>query len=139
MIGSTEGETILATNNKKPPFDKLKVRQAIAHAIDRKAIIDGAMFGFGTPIGSHFAPHNPAYVDLTGTYPLRPGKAKALLDEAGFADGFKATLKLPPPTYARGAARSSRRSCARSASSSRSSRSNGRSGSSRCSRTRTTI
>ena len=41
VIGSTEGETILSTNNKKPPFDNLKVRQAIAHALDRKAIIDG--------------------------------------------------------------------------------------------------
>src|SRR5262245_32981095 len=59
VIGSTEGETILSTNNKKPPFDKLKVRQAIAHAIDRQAIIDGASAGYGTPIGSHFAPHNP--------------------------------------------------------------------------------
>ena len=55
VIGSTEGETILSINNKKPPFDNLKVRQAIAHALDRKAIIDGASAGFGVPIGSHFA------------------------------------------------------------------------------------
>ena len=52
--------------------------------IDRKAIIDGASAGFGTPIGSHFAPHNPAYVDLTGTYPYDVAKAKELLKEAGF-------------------------------------------------------
>lgn len=51
VIGSTEGETILSTNNAKKPFSKLKVRQAVAHALDRQAIIDGAMFGFGTPIG----------------------------------------------------------------------------------------
>jgi peptide/nickel transport system substrate-binding protein len=67
VIGSTEGETILAMNNKKPPFDNLKVRQAMSHVLDRKAIIDGAASGFGTPSGSHFAPHNPAYVDLTNT------------------------------------------------------------------------
>lgn len=101
VIGSTEGETILATNNGKPPFDNLKVRQAIAHAIDRQAIIDGAMFGFGTPIGSHFAPHNPAYEELVETYPYDPEMAKQLLAEAGYPDGFKATLKLPPPSYAR--------------------------------------
>jgi peptide/nickel transport system substrate-binding protein len=59
------------------------------------------MFGYGTPIGSHFAPHNPAYVDLTGVYPHDPAKAKELLKEAGYPDGFKATLKLPPPSYAR--------------------------------------
>lgn len=101
VIGSTEGETILSINNKKPPFDQLKVRQAISYAIDRQAIIDGAMFGLGTPIGSHFAPHNPAYTDLTSVYPHDVEKAKALLKEAGFENGIKATLKLPPPTYAR--------------------------------------
>ncbi|QKV17415.1 ABC transporter substrate-binding protein [Oricola thermophila] len=101
VIGSTEGETILATNNGKPPFDDLKVRQAIAHAIDRQAIIDGAMFGLGTPIGSHFAPHHPAYVELVETYPYDPERAKQLLAEAGYPDGFEATLKLPPPSYAR--------------------------------------
>ena len=101
VIGATEGETILSTNNKKPPFDNLKVRQAIAHALDRKAIIDGGSSGLGVPIGSHFSPANEAYVDLTGTYPYDPEKAKALLAEAGFADGIKATLKLPPPGYAR--------------------------------------
>ncbi len=101
VIGSTEGETILTMNNGKAPFSDLKVRRAVAHALDRKAIIDGAMFGYGTPIGSHFAPHHPAYVDLTDRYPYDPEKAKALLAEAGLADGFKATIKLPPPTYAR--------------------------------------
>ncbi|ATF16713.1 ABC transporter substrate-binding protein [Phaeobacter gallaeciensis] len=101
LIGSTEGETILSINNKQAPFDNAKVRAAVAHAIDRQAIIDGAMFGYGTPIGSHFAPHNPAYVDLTGTSAHDPEKARALLAEAGFGDGFTTTLHLPPPSYAR--------------------------------------
>ena len=101
LVGSTEGETILSTNNKMPPFDNVKVREALAHAIDRQAIIDGAMFGYGTPIGTHFAPHNPAYVDLTGQSAYDPEMAKALLAEAGFPDGFATTLHLPPPSYAR--------------------------------------
>lgn len=100
-IGTTEGETILSTNNKKAPFDNLKVRQAIAMTLDRQAVIDGAMFGQGTPIYTHFAPHNPAYVDLSATYPRDVAKAKALLVEAGFPEGFKAKFKLPPVTYAR--------------------------------------
>lgn len=101
ILGNTEGETILSTNNKMPPFDNVKVREALAHAIDRQAIIDGAMFGLGTPIGTHFAPHNPAYVDLTAQSAYDPEKAKALLAEAGFPDGFETTLHLPPPSYAR--------------------------------------
>ncbi len=100
-IGSTEGETILTINNGHKPFSDVRVRRAIAHAIDRRAIIDGAMFGFGTPIGSHFAPHHPAYVDLTGMYAHDPAKARKLLAEAGYPNGFKLTLKLPPPSYAR--------------------------------------
>ncbi len=101
LRGNTEGETILSTNNKMPPFDNVMVRKALAHAIDRQAIIDGAMFGLGTPIGTHFAPHNPDYVDLTGNSNYDPEMSKKLLAEAGFPDGFKTTLKLPPPSYAR--------------------------------------
>lgn len=101
VIGATEGETILSTNNKKSPFDKLEVRQAIAHTLDRQAIIDAASSGLGTPIGSHFSPANAAYVDLTGTYPHDIAKAKELLKAAGLENGFKATLKLPPVGYAR--------------------------------------
>jgi len=101
VLGSTEGETILSTNNAVEPLDNILVRQAIAHAIDRSAIIEGAMYGYGTPIGSHFAPHHPAYIDLTGMSEYDPEKSKALLKEAGLADGFTTTLKLPPPAYAR--------------------------------------
>ncbi|MCB9946375.1 MAG: ABC transporter substrate-binding protein [Rhodospirillaceae bacterium] len=100
-VGTTEGETILAVNHRRPPFDDVRVRRALAHAVDRQAIVDAAMFGYGTPIGSHFAPHNPAYVDLTGVYPHDPERARALLAEAGYPDGFEATIKLPPPSYAR--------------------------------------
>ncbi|WP_169567331.1 ABC transporter substrate-binding protein [Sneathiella limimaris] len=102
MEGTTNGETILSTNNANPALSKLKVRQAIAHAINRQEIIDGAMFGYGTPIGSHFAPHHPDYVDLTGTYPYDPEKSKALLAEAGYPNGLELSLKLPPvDDYAR--------------------------------------
>ncbi|WP_370313037.1 ABC transporter substrate-binding protein [Sagittula sp.] len=101
LRGSTEGETILAMNNAVAPFDDVRVREAVAHAIDRQAVIDGAMFGLGTPIGTHFAPHNPDYEDLTALSDFDPEKSKALLAEAGLADGFSTTLKLPPPSYAR--------------------------------------
>ena len=101
LIGGTEGKTILGINNMKKPLDDLRVRQAIAYAIDRKAIIDGAMDGFGTPIGSHLTPNDPGYIDLTGMYPHDPDKSKALLKEAGVATPLDLTLILPPPDYAR--------------------------------------
>jgi peptide/nickel transport system substrate-binding protein len=101
LVGNTEGETILSMNNKMPPFDNVLVRQAVSLAIDRQSIIDGAMFGYGTPIGTHFAPHNPDYVDLIANSTYNPQRARELLAEASFADGFTTTLKLPPPSYAR--------------------------------------
>ncbi|KKB10169.1 ABC transporter substrate-binding protein [Devosia chinhatensis] len=101
LVGSTEGETILGTNNAKAPFSDLRVRQAMAHALNRQEIIDGATYGYGVPIGSHFAPHHPYYLDLTETYPYDPEAARALLAEAGYPDGFSATVKLPPVAYAR--------------------------------------
>ena len=100
VVGTTEGETILAMNEARPPLDDVRVRRAIAQAIDRQAIVDGAMFGLGTPIGSHFAPHHPAYIDLTAVNAYDPEGARALLAEAGVT-GLKLSLKLPPPVYAR--------------------------------------
>ena len=100
IVGSTEGETILAMNNAQAPLDDIRIRQAIAHAINRQDIIDGAMFGYGTPIGTHFAPHNPNYVDLTGLSAYDPDAARALLAEAAPA-GLTLRLALPPPAYAR--------------------------------------
>jgi len=99
--GGTEGKTIMTINNKKKPFDDVRVRRAIAAAIDRKAVIDGAQEGFGAPIGSHMVPSDAGYVDLTGVNPYNPDKAKALLKEAGVATPLNVTLTLPPPQYAR--------------------------------------
>jgi len=101
VVGNTEGETILVMNGRRDLFKDLRVRQAISHAIERRAIIDGAMFGYGQPIGTHFAPHHPYYVGDPNRYALDPAQAKALLAEAGHGDGLKLVMKLPPPSYAR--------------------------------------
>ncbi len=101
VIGLTAGETILATNNKKAPFDDILVRKAMAHAINRTELINGAMFGNAVPIGTHFAPDHPDYVDMTELYPHNLSKAREYLKDAGYQDGFTVSLKLPPPIYAR--------------------------------------
>ncbi len=100
IVGTTEGETILAMNNKSGALADIKVRKAITHAINRQDIIDGAMHGYGTPIGTHFPPHHPAYVDLTAQSNFDPELSKKLLAEAGHSD-LSLRLMLPPPTYAR--------------------------------------
>ena len=100
-IGTTAGKGILAINNKKKPLSDVRVRRALMYAIDRKAFIDGVLEGLGKPIGSHAAPTDMGYVDLTNVYPYNPEKAKALLKEAGVTTPLNLTLTLPPPNYAR--------------------------------------
>ena len=95
LNGYTTTEVILSINNSRKPFDDVRVRRAMAYAIDRNALIQGAMSGYGVPIGSHMDPGNPYYMDLTKTYPYNPQKAKQLLAEAGYPDGFEAVIKLP--------------------------------------------
>lgn len=79
----------------------MRVRRAIAAAIDHKAVIDGAGDGYGAPIGSHYVPGAFGYVDTTGVNPFNIEKAKALLSEAGIKTPLDLTLTLPPPPYAR--------------------------------------
>ncbi len=86
----------LLPNNAIPPMDNPLVRQAIAYAIDRKAIVDGAFFGQATPIlGGVIPAWNWAYAEIEVFKPSGdPLKAEQLLAEAGFPEGFETTLTM---------------------------------------------
>ncbi|MEK0417681.1 MAG: hypothetical protein RI949_1687 [Pseudomonadota bacterium] len=101
LIGGSRAKTILAINNKRKPLDDVRVRRAIAAAIDRKAVIEGAADGFGVPIGSFYVPGAPGYIDTTGINPFDQAKARALLHQAGVSVPLELTMKLPPTPYAR--------------------------------------
>ncbi|QFU16967.1 ABC transporter substrate-binding protein [Microvirga thermotolerans] len=100
VAGNTEGEIVAGMNNAKKPFDDPRVRRALMHAVDRKALVEGAYSGYGQPIGSFFSPNHPAFVDMTGVVPYDPAKAKALLKEAGYGNGLSITIKAPQMAYA---------------------------------------
>ncbi|MCE0492707.1 ABC transporter substrate-binding protein [Vibrio salinus] len=104
VIGTTSMEIVAGMNNSRKPFNNIKVRQALMMAIDRKTLVDAANEGLGTPIGSHFSPSDAGYEDLTGVLPYSPEKAKKLLAEAGYPNGFTFTMKVPTRTYAQRAA-----------------------------------
>ena len=87
----------LYLNNKEKPLDDVRVRQALCYAIDREQIIDLAFDGYGAPLGSSMYPAFGKYFDesLTDYYPHDVAKAKALLAEAGYPDGFDLKITAP--------------------------------------------
>lgn len=101
LLGGSRAKTIMSINNRHKPLDDVRVRRAILAAVDRKAVIEAAADGFGTPIGSHYVPGAEGYVDTTGINPYDPEKAKRLLAEAGVKTPLELTMTLPPPPYAR--------------------------------------
>ena len=84
-------------NNAVEPFDDVRVRQALCYAVDKQEIIDLAFDGYGSPIGSSMYPAFGKYFDdsLTNYYTKDVEKAKALLAEAGYPDGFDMTITVP--------------------------------------------
>jgi peptide/nickel transport system substrate-binding protein len=93
--GQSTTKEILAFNDRVAPFDNVKVRKAIARAIDDKKLLESIWGDYGTLIGSFVPPTDPWYTDLTAVDAYDPASAKALLAEAGFPDGFTFTLDTP--------------------------------------------
>jgi peptide/nickel transport system substrate-binding protein len=76
---------LLTINTASPPLDNVKVRQALAHAIDRESLIKSLLLGFGKIAHSIIPEESWAYTSGQ-TYSYDPARAKQLLDEAGFRD-----------------------------------------------------
>lgn len=87
----------LFLNNQAEPFNNAKVRQALSYAIDKQAILDMVAASKGTVIGSNMFPGFSKYYagDLADFYTYNIDKAKELLAEAGYPDGFTFTITVP--------------------------------------------
>ena len=99
IVGDTTNDVILAMNNAKKPYSDVRVRRAVTHAINKQDVLKGAMFGMGRILGSNVDPLNPYFVDLASAMPHDPAKAKKLLAEAGYPNGFETVLKVSPQYY----------------------------------------
>lgn len=84
-------------NNAVEPFDNEKVRQALSYAVNKQEILDFVSEGKGTPVGSSMFPAFGKYYieELNDIYTTDIEKAKSLLTEAGYPDGFSFTMKVP--------------------------------------------
>lgn len=87
----------LYLNNAVEPLNDVRVRQALCYAVDKQALIDRAFDGYGFPIGSSMYPAFSKYFDesLTDYYPHDVEKAKELLADAGYPDGFSFSITVP--------------------------------------------
>ena len=96
-VGSMNLVQALYLNNAEKPFDDVRVRQALCYAVDKQAVIDLAFDGYGIPLGTSMFPSFGKYYDesLTDYYSYDPEKAKELLSEAGYPDGFDMTITVP--------------------------------------------
>jgi peptide/nickel transport system substrate-binding protein len=81
--------------NQIKPFDNKKVRQAINYAIDQKALVDNVCYGFAKPLTSPIPAGQWSHDSSLWTYKYDPAKAKALLVEAGYPNGFSTELGYP--------------------------------------------
>jgi len=93
--GASTTKELLAYNDRVAPFDNVQVRKALARAVDKARLLNSIWGDYGTLIGSFVPPTDPWYVDLTGVDAYDVESAKALLAEAGYADGFEFTLDTP--------------------------------------------
>ncbi len=84
-------------NNAVKPFDNVLVRQALCYAVDEQAMMDLTADGHGTRVGSSMYPAFGKYFDqsLADNYPHDPEKARDLLAQAGYPNGFSFTIKVP--------------------------------------------
>jgi peptide/nickel transport system substrate-binding protein len=96
IIGETTTDVILAMNNSRKPYTDVRVRRAITHGISKPEVVKGAMFGLGRVIGTNVDPLNPYFVDMAGAMPYDATRAKKLLAEAGYPNGFETVLKVAP-------------------------------------------
>jgi len=94
MAGFNVG--FLSINTEKEPFDNVVVRRALAHAINKKAIIDTVYNGYAVEAKNPLPPTSWGYNEAVPAYDYNPEKAKALLKEAGLASGFETTLFAMP-------------------------------------------
>jgi peptide/nickel transport system substrate-binding protein len=97
-IGQTLGYADLPFPEEKSPFQDIRVREAASLAIDRKGICDKILFGGAEPYGEVISPYSMGWDPNVKPDPYNPERAKKLLAEAGYPNGFQTILNTTAGT-----------------------------------------
>jgi ABC-type transport system substrate-binding protein len=101
-VPPSAGWRIFGFNTQKKPFSDVRVRQALNHAVDKNAIVKNILRGVGHVADSPFGPGMFSYAPVM-TYAYDPAKARKLLADAGYPNGFKTTMMVSPAEISGGA------------------------------------
>jgi len=93
LVRGGAGQGVIVLNTRHKPFDNVKVRQAVAYAMNKREMVDVLYRGWGVTANQNFSPASPWYLPVKDR-PVDLAKAKALLAEAGMPNGFKTTMTV---------------------------------------------
>lgn len=98
-VGNAQGILVLSMNSKKAPFDNESLRKAVLYAVDRKAIVNTVLNGYGNVLSAPTIPTDSWYEDLSSTYKYDPAKAKQLVADSKVSSPT-VTFNVPSLGYA---------------------------------------
>jgi peptide/nickel transport system substrate-binding protein len=98
--GPTDRAIWVGMNNLWGPFKDVRVRQALNYAVNKQAIIHSVLFGLATVLEAPTTPNQFGYTRIQpGGWPFDPARAKRMLTEAGYPNGFSVAFRAPTGRY----------------------------------------
>ncbi|MHB1809677.1 MAG: ABC transporter substrate-binding protein, partial [Solirubrobacteraceae bacterium] len=102
VVPSTRVAALWLNTLENPYLKNVKVRQALNYAVDKSALVKSPLEGLATPVATLVPSYFKGYDSSVKPYPYEPSKAKALLKEAGYPNGFPLTIMVPSTHYVLG-------------------------------------
>jgi peptide/nickel transport system substrate-binding protein len=93
LVRGGAGQGVIVLNTRHKPFDNVKVRQAVAYAMNKRELVDAQYRGWGVTDNQNFTPSSPWYLPVKDR-PVDVARAKSLLAEGGVPNGFKITMQV---------------------------------------------
>lgn len=97
-VGTTNGEVLVSMNNDRAPFDDPRVRRAVAHAVDRRAVNQVVWEGLATDTGGAPVPPTDPWFTGEDHAPFDPGLSRELLARAGFTEDNRPEISISVPS-----------------------------------------